>query len=52
MGQGRNLCIVALTAYNTEKFEEKCLASGMDKFLSKPIDMKEIEVLLKELSFI
>ncbi|TNV84250.1 hypothetical protein FGO68_gene11933 [Halteria grandinella] len=44
--------IVALTAYNTQKFEEKCFQSGMDQFLTKPVDLGEIEQLLANLKLI
>jgi len=35
-------CIVALTAYNTKKFEEKCFEAGMDRFLTKPLDSNDL----------
>ncbi|TNV84459.1 hypothetical protein FGO68_gene5675 [Halteria grandinella] len=44
--------IVALTAYNTKRFEEKCFQAGMDKFLSKPVELGEIEALLMDLKLI
>ena len=31
--------IVALTAYNTDSFKEKCFNSGMIKFLTKPMEV-------------
>ena len=33
----RDTKIVALTAYTAETFKEKCLSSGMEGFLTKPI---------------
>ena len=39
--------IIALTAYNTEQFEQKCLSIGMDYFLTKPIHDTKIIKLVK-----
>lgn len=39
--------IVALTAYTTDVFEERCLSSGMDSFLTKPIGEDKIRDALK-----
>ena len=44
--------IVALTAYNTDKFKVKCLESGMDEFLTKPINKERVEHLLESLNLI
>ncbi|HYC04676.1 MAG TPA: ATP-binding protein [Azospirillaceae bacterium] len=41
-GRGR-IPIVALTANAMVGEEQRCLASGMDGFLSKPIDLKQLE---------
>ena len=41
--------IVAVTAYNTQGFEEKCYESGMDKFMTKPIEFTELDEIVKEL---
>ena len=30
--------IVALTAYQTQKFKERCLQAGMQEYLTKPIN--------------
>lgn len=34
--------IVAMTAYVTQEDKDKCLSSGMDKFLTKPVDLREV----------
>lgn len=40
---------VALTAYNTSGFEEKCREAGMDRFLAKPLDYSELKTILTQL---
>ncbi|QVL33918.1 response regulator [Telmatocola sphagniphila] len=41
--------IIALTAHSRSSAEKKCLESGCDGFLSKPLDMEKIAQLLKKL---
>jgi CheY-like chemotaxis protein len=40
-------CIIALTAYATESFKKKCLNSGMEDVITKPISAKQIGTLLE-----
>ena len=41
-------CIIALTAYATEKERERCLQAGMKYFLTKPIQLGELSQVLQE----
>lgn len=44
---GRHIPIVALTAYSTEQDRQKCLASGMDDYISKPITRERLREVLE-----
>jgi len=40
--RGGHTPIVAITAYALQKDEDKCLAAGMDAYISKPVDFKKM----------
>jgi len=46
-GSDRHIPIVALTAHTTEEDKSKCLAVGMDDYLSKPVRYDELESCLR-----
>jgi PAS domain S-box-containing protein len=48
-GRGDHTTIVAMTAHALKEDEERCLAAGMDAYVSKPIDFKKCMELIESL---
>ncbi|MDE3166568.1 MAG: response regulator, partial [Acidobacteriota bacterium] len=49
-GTGRHVPIVALTAHAMKGDRDRCLASGMDAYLAKPIRSAELAEVLSRIS--
>lgn len=47
---GRHTPVIALTANAMESDRERCIAAGMDRHLSKPIDRAELRSVIEELA--
>ncbi len=51
-GNGDQIPIVAITAYDVYGMEEAALETGCNTYLSKPLDLGELDRTLKNLGFI
>lgn len=51
-GNGDHTPIVAITAYDVYGMEEAALETGCNKYLSKPLDLEELDRALKGLGFV
>jgi len=49
---GEHTPIVAITAYDVYGMEEAALETGCNRYLSKPLDLEELDRALKDLGFI
>ncbi len=47
---GMHLPIIAMTAHAMQGDRERCIAAGMDDYISKPLDIKELIELLEKFS--
>lgn len=51
-GEDEHVPIVAITAYDVYGMEEAALEMGCNRYLSKPLDLEELDRTLKDLGFL
>jgi CheY-like chemotaxis protein len=51
-GEGEHVPIITITAYDVYGMEEAALEAGSNVYLSKPLDLEEVDRALKSLGFI
>jgi two-component system, sensor histidine kinase and response regulator len=49
-GTSRHQIVIALTAHAMKSDRDRCLAAGMDDYLSKPIRLQELDAILQKYS--
>ena len=52
IGSSRHQVVIALTAHAMKGDRDRCLAAGMDGYLSKPIRPQELDAILEKYSFL
>jgi len=50
--EGEHVPIVVITAYDVYGMEEAAMETGCNKYLSKPLDLEELDRALKSLGFV